>query len=245
MSTSLLAEGIGVRFDGVIALEDVRLSLEREQILGLVGPNGAGKTTMVNVLTGFQPPTTGSVAVTSDGRTRRLTGLPPHRVATSGVCRTFQNVRGFSGLTVRENIECGGLAAGLRRREARREVPRILERVGLDVALDGGVGALAYGDLRRLGIARALAMRPSFLLLDEPAAGMQEAESAGLAVLLRRMRQEDGLGILIIEHDMPLIMGLCDRVQVLDHGTTIALGTAEQIRTDDAVRRAYLGSGDH
>ncbi len=227
-----------VDFGGVRALEDVDLTLDRGQILGLIGPNGAGKTTLVNVLSGFQPVTAGRVCL--DGV--EVTGWAPHRLARAGLTRTFQNVRLFAGVTAFENVEAAAVAVGMARPAARQLASELLERMGLGDHKDRTASALPYGHERRLAIARALATRPTFLLLDEPAAGLNEGEAAQLVTALKSLRTEFSCGLLVIDHDMRLIMELCECIQVLDHGATIALGTPAEVRADSAVLTAYLGS---
>jgi branched-chain amino acid transport system ATP-binding protein len=233
----LEARGVRVHFDGVKAVDGVDLTLGRGEILGLIGPNGAGKTSLVNALSGFVRPTEGRVSL---GATD-VTGWSPHRLARSGVARTFQSVRLFRGLTVLENAEAGALAAGARRGEARRRAWEILDRLRLTARAGEPAGSLPYGEERRLGVARALMGHPRFLLLDEPAAGMHEAESDELAETLKTVRSAYSCGLLVIEHDMRVIMTLCERVHVLDYGKTISLGTPAQVRRDPGVLEAYLG----
>jgi len=234
------ARAVDVRFDGVHALAEVDLALAPAEIVGLIGPNGAGKTTLVNAVSGFQRPTAGTIRL--DGTD--ITGWPAHRRARAGVGRTFQSVRAFGALTVRENLEAGAYAVGRSRRAARALADETLELVGLTGAAGTLAGALAYGQERRLGIARALAAGPRFLLLDEPAAGLNEAETDDLLDLLRHIRAERGCGLLVIEHDMRLIMRLCERLQVLDHGRTIAAGSPAEVAGNQLVLAAYLGQRD-
>jgi branched-chain amino acid transport system ATP-binding protein len=237
---SLIASAIGVQFEGLRAVDDVDLILRRGEILGLIGPNGAGKTTLVNVLSGFQRPSSGRVTL-PDGD---VTGWPPQRIARAGVGRTFQNVRLFPALTVLENVEAGAVRGALSRHAARREALALLEFASLDHRAGVEARSLSHGEERMVGILRALATRPSFLLLDEPAAGLNESESGSLVEMLRSIRETFKLGMLVIEHDMTVIMRLCESIQVLDHGKTIALGTPSEIRRDPEVRRAYLGTAD-
>ena len=234
----LEAAGVKVHFEGVRALDGVDLELEQGELLGLIGPNGAGKTTLVNALSGFQRPTDGAIRLEGE----EVTDWPPHRLARSGLARTFQNLRLFGGLTAFENAELGALGVGLGRREARRRAWEALELLGLADRHAETARALPQGEERKLGLARALAMRPRFLLLDEPAAGLNEAESDRLVATITRVGEWLGCGILVIEHDMRLIMRLCRRIQVLDYGRTISVGTPEQVRADPAVIQAYLGS---
>jgi branched-chain amino acid transport system ATP-binding protein len=235
----LAAQGVDVRFEGVHALQGVDLALEPGVILGLIGPNGAGKTTLVNVLTGYQRPDEGAVHL--DGS--EVTRLTPEKLARRGLGRTFQAVRPFSALSVRENVELGAIGSGASSRDARETATLVLERLGLDGVADIDASALPAGHERRLGLARALAGRPRYLLLDEPAAGLNEREGDALVETLRAIRDADGIGLLLIEHDMRVVMDACDRIQVLDHGATIAEGTPDAVRRDEAVLAAYLGPG--
>lgn len=230
---------VRVHFGGVKAVDGVDLAVRRGEILGLIGPNGAGKTTLVNAVTGFQRPTSGRVFLDD----LDVTGWASERLGSLGVARTFQAVRLFGNLTAFENIELGALGVGLPRREARRTAWTLLERMDLAEKADQPAAGLPYGDERRLGILRALATGPSFLLLDEPAAGLNETESDELMMAIARIRDEFGCGILVIEHDMRLIMRLCERIQVLDYGKTISIGNAAEVQADPAVIEAYLGAG--
>jgi branched-chain amino acid transport system ATP-binding protein len=247
----LRVEGTSKRFGGLQALDDVALRIERGQIYGLIGPNGAGKTTFFNVITGLIKPDAGRFEL--DGRTYEPTAV--HLVAAAGIARTFQNIRLFPDMTAQENVmvgrhvrtHCGALAAVLRTARARREEAAIRARADelLDFVGIGSLGhlqarTLSYGDQRRLEIARALATDPKLLALDEPAAGMNATEKVELRALLERIRA-GGSTILIIEHDVKLVMGLCDRVTVLDEGRTIAEGAPAQVQHDAAVIEAYLG----
>ncbi len=238
-ATDLLeGEGVCVYFEGVKAVDEVDFVLRRGEIVGLIGPNGAGKTTLVNVITGFQAPTAGTVRL----RGTDVVGWPPFRLARAGLARTFQNIRLFGDLTVLENVEVGAVGMGLHRPVARRQARELLETMRLAAKERERASALPHGDERRLEIARALATDPTFLLLDEPAAGLNEVESDVLVDTIRELRDRLGCGVLVIEHDMRVIMRLCERIQVLDHGRTIANGTPEEVRANPAVVEAYLGT---
>ena len=226
-----------MRFGGLTALEDVDLSLAPGELLGLIGPNGAGKTTFVNVLTGFQRADAGSVRLGEQD----VTGWPADRIGRAGVARTFQAVRLFGGLSVQENVELAAVAAGWPRAEARQRAGELLAWLGLDRHAAARADSLPYGEERRIGIARALAGRLRFLLLDEPAAGLNESEADELVETIACIPERFGCGVLVIEHNMRLIMALCRRIQVLEQGRTIAIGTPAEVRADAAVRRAYLG----
>jgi ABC-type branched-subunit amino acid transport system ATPase component len=215
------------------ALDHVDVSLRRGEILGLIGPNGSGKTTLLGVASGILRPTAGRVLLDQHD----LTGRSPERIAHAGVGRTFQQIRLFGELSVGETVAVGAIAKGLPRSSAEES----LARLGLANEVARTATTLAYGLQRRVEIARAMAGRPQFLLLDEPAAGMNEAESDELLAALRGIRDETGCGVLIVDHDLRLIMRLCDRVQVLSEGRTIAEGTPAEVQRDSAVISAYLG----
>ena len=233
----LSAHAVSVRFGGLVAVDQVSIRLERGEILGLIGPNGAGKTTLVNVLSGFQRPLTGAIVVGE----RDCTRLPRHGFPRAGVVRTFQAVRLFRGLTVSENVEIGYVGQGHGRAEARRRAADILGELRLSDKAHRAASGLSYGEERRVGLARALAINPRFLLLDEPAAGLAAAEADELRKLIIEVRSKYDCGVLVIEHNMALVMNLCERIQVLDSGRTIAAGTPAEIRSHTGVRRAYLG----
>jgi branched-chain amino acid transport system ATP-binding protein len=231
------AEGIRVWFEGVRAVDGVDLTLERGEIVGLIGPNGAGKTTFMNAVSGFVPLTAGRVAL--DGVD--VTGWAPERVVRHGLVRTFQDIATFPGLSVFENIELGALGAGLSRRLARQRTAELLESMELRRVAHLPAAALPHGDERRVGIARAVAAQPKFLLLDEPATGLDDAESLALTRTVEGLRDELDCGVLLVEHDMRIIFRVCERIQVLDYGRSIAVGKPEEVRTNKAVIAAYLG----
>jgi len=234
----LVAQEVTVRFGGLVAVDSVSIRLERGEILGLIGPNGAGKTTLVNVLSGFQRPLAGAIMVGE----RDCTGLPRQNFPRAGIVRTFQAVRLFRGLTVSENVETGYVAQGIGRAEARRRALEILGELKLADKAHRLAAELSYGEERRVGLARALSANPRFLLLDEPAAGLAAAEADELRRLIVDIRLKYDCGVLVIEHNMALVMNLCERIHVLDSGRTIAAGAPAEIRADAGVRRAYLGS---
>jgi ABC-type branched-subunit amino acid transport system ATPase component len=236
--TALVVEGVSKDFVGLRALDSVSLSLERGEILGLIGPNGSGKTTLINVITGFLKPTTGRIKANSTD----ITNWTPHRITPLGLARTFQTIKLFRDLTVLENVEVAAVSAGLSRPRAKQLAYEVLERLGSVHLAELPAGVLPYGVERRVEIARAIATGPSFLMLDEPAAGLTEAESDDLLQTLASIPQEISCGMLIVDHDMRLIMRLCDRVHVLNYGQTIAEGTPETVRNNPAVVQAYLGT---
>jgi len=233
----LRASAVSRSYEGVQALSNVTLEIARGEVVGLIGPNGAGKSTLVNVLSGFDRPESGTVELLGQD----ITGWSPHRRGRRGLARTFQTSHGFRDLTVRENVEVSALGAGAGPREAARRAGTLLERLGLDRYAGAPAAALAHGDERRLGVARALATQPAFVLLDEPAAGLPEAEVPDFAAVVRSLCDEDDAGVLLIDHNMALIMETCDRIQVLDMGRTLAQGTPAEIRGNLDVAAAYLG----
>jgi branched-chain amino acid transport system ATP-binding protein len=248
----LQTQHLDMRFGGLAALSNLNLSVPAGGLDGLIGPNGAGKTTVFNLISGFVKPTGGRI--TWDGRD--ITGQPPHRLTALGIARTFQNIRLFAGLSVLDNIlvgfHCRSRAtwgeAVLRLPRYRREEQdcrargrALLAQVGLAAAADHPAGQLPYGHQRRLEIARALATGPRFLLLDEPAAGLNPQETQDLIFFIRGIKERYDLSILIIEHNLRLVMGLCRHLTVLDHGLTIAAGSPADIQKHPAVIRAYLG----
>jgi branched-chain amino acid transport system ATP-binding protein len=235
---TLRAIGVSRSFEGVQALAGVDLELAPDEVVGLIGPNGAGKTTLVNLLTGFDLPSAGRIEL----GTMEITRWPPHRRGRAGLARTFQHGRLFRGLTVRENVEVAALGAGVSPGEARRRADRLLDLLGLASRAEQPAAVLPHGDERRLGVARALALEPRFVLMDEPAAGLHEAEIPAFVAVVRSVRDDFGAGVLLIDHNVALIMEVCDRVHVLDRGRTLAEGTPDEIRGNFDVATAYLGA---
>jgi branched-chain amino acid transport system ATP-binding protein len=238
----LETEEIRVRFGGNVALDDVSLAIEPGYVTGLIGPNGAGKTTLFNVVTGLLPASRGRVLL--DGRD--ITKLPPHKRAKAGLGRTFQRLELFTSLSVRDNVRVAGEIRnswGIGGKvDADTEAGRVLDLVGLDAVAGREVSEIPTGQARVVELARALMIRPSVLLLDEPAAGQTEEETIGFGQLLRRLAADRDLAICLVEHDMSLVMNVCERIHVLDFGRIIASGTADVVRADPAVIEAYLGA---
>ena len=254
MPALLQVDGLSRHFGGVRAVDDVSFAVAEGEIVGLIGPNGAGKTTVINLLSGLLRPTAGGITFAG----ACLDRLPPHRIARAGVARTYQNIRLFRGLSALDNVIVGThvttsapfaarlvFAPSVRREEAaaRATARRLLERVGLGARAAARATSLPYGEQRRLEIARALASRPRLLLLDEPAAGMNAAEMETLVALIRSLARE-GQTILLIEHNMQVVMGVCDRIVVLNFGRKIAEGPPAQVSRERDVIAAYLGSDE-
>ena len=245
-------ESLGMRFGGLLAVDGVGFTVAADEVVAVIGPNGAGKTTVFNCISGFYRPSAGRIRLNG----RDIAGLPSHKVARRGVVRTFQNVRLFSTMTVVENLLIAqhtrvdtNLFSGLlnlprfRRLEAEalERAGFWLERVGLRSLANREAGYLAYGQQRRLEIARCMVTGPRLLMLDEPAAGLNPRETAELDELILHLRDEHGVAVLLIEHDMKLVMGISDRIVVIDQGRPLATGTPAEIRADPAVIKAYLG----
>jgi branched-chain amino acid transport system ATP-binding protein len=256
MTPLLSARGLSIRFGGLLAVSDFNLELEPGELVGLIGPNGAGKTTVFNMLTGVYEPTEGAITFDGPRGPQTISGMAPHKITRRGVARTFQNIRLFKRMTVWENVAVArhfqvpySLAHALFRlppfgrseTKLRGEIQDLLAIFKIDGKAEWKAGNLPYGEQRKLEIVRALAGKPRVLLLDEPAAGMNPQETLELMDLIRFVKKEFGLTVLLIEHDMNLVMGICERLVVLDYGKTIAAGRPETVRTDPVVIKAYLG----
>lgn len=252
MNAFLEARHVTIRFGGLTAVSDFNLAIASHELVGLIGPNGAGKTTVFNMLTGVYKPTEGEIVV--DGRS--TAHLPPYRITALGVARTFQNIRLFKELTVLDNVKIGGhvhykysgTSAVLHTNRfhdaedaAEQEALELLRIFDLDKRANDYARNLPYGDQRRLEIARALSAKPKLLLLDEPAAGLNDSETHALMETIHDIRDRFAIAVLLIEHHMELVMGICERIVVLNFGKMIAEGTPEEIRANDAVIEAYLG----
>lgn len=235
---TLTVESLSKHFYHLRALDDVSMQLRQGEILGLIGPNGSGKTTCIDVVTGILPPTAGHITIDNV----ELTGCKPHQLARAGFARTFQRVRLFGGLSVLENVVVAAMSVGMGRRQAAQEAQSLLARFNMADWANAPADSLPYGHERLVEVVRALAMRPRFLFLDEPAAGLDEAESEQLLKQLQPIPVERNLGMLIVEHDMRLMMRLCQRLHVLNYGRTIAEGAPEYVRTVPEVIEAYLGT---
>jgi branched-chain amino acid transport system ATP-binding protein len=250
--TVLEVQGMTRRFGGLLAVDDVSFAVQEGEIFGLIGPNGAGKTTLFNLITGLTPPTAGTLRHAGDD----ITGSRPHVVAARGIARTFQNIRLFGNLSALGNVMIArhihtrsGLLRGVlglppapgEERAVRERGLELLDLVGLRSHAAVKASSFSYGDQRRLEIARALALEPRVLLLDEPAAGLNQNEKGELSGFIRRIREQFDLTVLLIEHHVPLVMGLCDRIAVLEFGRMIALGEPEVVAHDERVIDAYLG----
>jgi branched-chain amino acid transport system ATP-binding protein len=257
MEPILQVKALTMDFGGLRALDSLDLEIHQGEIVALIGPNGAGKTTFFNCLTGIYAPTEGEMLVRSpDLKTKKLNGLKPNYVTEAGLARTFQNIRLFQNMTVLENVmigrhcrtSAGIIGAIAKSRSTRKEENKIvedsfaiLEKIGLADFVNDLAKNLPYGAQRRLEIARAMATEPFLLLLDEPAAGMNPLETRELDELIVRIRDQEGINILLIEHDMKLVMSLSDRIYVVDYGKKIAQGTPDEIKNNSAVIKAYLG----
>jgi len=240
MQPCLQIDSVSVEFSGLKALDQVSFELACGEIVGLIGPNGSGKTTLINAITGQVKINAGRIMMGDV----ILSGLRPREIALKGISRSFQIVRLFNKMTVLENVEVAALAQGVSRAQARERAQALLDEFDLISKADDLAEILSYGDKRRVEIARALASRPSFLLLDEPAAGMNDAETEILRTILADLPGSRDLGLLIIDHDMGLMMNLCQRLHVLASGRTIAEGEGGYIRSHPAVIEAYLGKGN-
>lgn len=257
MKSILDIQGLSMAFGGLLALDSLDIAVHEKEIVALIGPNGSGKTTLFNCITGIYRPTAGDIFLTAKGeKKKRINGLKPHRCTERGLARTFQNIRLFPNMTVLENVmigrhcrtKAGVLGAVFRDPGTMREEHEnyeycysLLKKIRLEQFVNDLAKNLPYGVQRRLEIVRAMATDPSLLLLDEPAAGMNIQETDELDALIRKIRDEEGIAILLIEHDMKLVMSIAERIVVIDYGQKIAMGTPEQIKRDPVVIKAYLG----
>lgn len=254
--TLLSVKGLTKNFGGLCAVSNVSMEIQEGELIGLIGPNGAGKTTFFNLLTGVYEPSEGSIELNINGKMTAIGGLKPYKVTQLGLARTFQNIRLFKSMSAIENVKIamhkdihyGALAGILRlpsyyKEEERveREAKKLLKIVGLYEKRDERAENLPYGEQRRLEIARALAAKPRILFLDEPAAGMNPQETASLTQLIHQIRNDFRITIVLIEHDMSLVMKICERIYVLDYGKCIANGTPQEIKNNEFVIKAYLG----
>jgi len=238
----LEVKDLNINFGGITAIDNLNFSVNEGEILGVIGPNGAGKTTLYNAITGIYRPSKGDIFLNN----KKITGMKPYKISRLGIARTFQNIRLFNSLTVLENILVGRvseLKKLVKLNPYMEEIFDILKVVGLEKVINNIASDLPYGQQRKVEIARALAISPKVLLLDEPAAGMNNYEKRDLKNLINILRENFNITVLIIEHDMGVIMELCDRILVLDYGKRIAEGSPEEISNDDNVIKAYMGKG--
>lgn len=256
MEPILEVKNLTKNFGGLCAVSNVSMTINQGELIGLIGPNGAGKTTLFNLLTGVYEPSSGLIELNEDGQKIQLGGLKPYKITSYGISRTFQNIRLFKAMTVLENVKVamhknvryGTIAAILRlpsyyseEKWVEEKACELLREVGLYSKRNEMATNLPYGEQRRLEIARALAIQPKILFLDEPAAGMNPQETADLTKLIRHIREKYKLTVILIEHDMSLVMNICERIYVLDYGKMIANGSPEEIKNNEFVIKAYLG----
>lgn len=256
MEPILEVKNLTKNFGGLCAVSNVSITINQGELIGLIGPNGAGKTTLFNLLTGVYEPSSGLIELNEDGQKIQLGGLKPYKITSYGISRTFQNIRLFKAMTVLENVKVamhknvryGTIAAILRlpsyyseEKWIEEKACELLKEVGLYSKRNEMATNLPYGEQRRLEIARALAIQPKILFLDEPAAGMNPQETADLTKLIHHIREKYKLTVILIEHDMSLVMNICERIYVLDYGKMIANGSPEEIKNNEFVIKAYLG----
>lgn len=256
MEPILEVKNLTKNFGGLCAVSNVSMTINQGELIGLIGPNGAGKTTLFNLLTGVYEPSSGLIELNEDGQKTQLGGLKPYKITSYGISRTFQNIRLFKAMTVLENVKVamhknvryGTIAAILRlpsyyseEKWVEEKACELLKEVGLYSKRNEMATNLPYGEQRRLEIARALAIQPKILFLDEPAAGMNPQETADLTKLIHHIREKYKLTVILIEHDMSLVMNICERIYVLDYGKMIANGSPEEIKNNEFVIKAYLG----